>query len=462
MSDLYYNEDTIAAVSTGISPGGIGIVRISGPEAVSAADQLFVSRSGKTLAEAKSHTIHYGTICENGEMLDEVLVSVMRAPATYTREDIVEINCHGGIFVVRKVLQAVLRKGVRPAQPGEFTKRAFLNGRIDLTQAEAVMDLISADNEYAEKNAVSQLKGSVREAVLSCRRKILYETAYIEAALDDPEHYDLTGYGEELYEKLLPILQELKSLYSTSEDGKILREGIATVILGRPNVGKSTLMNVLSGTDTAIVTEIAGTTRDVLEETVSIGGVPLRIMDTAGIRSTEDVIERIGVEKALRCADSADLILYVLDAASDFSEEDRQLLERLSGKQMIVLLNKSDLTPKITEEEVSRAADAPVIAVSARENQGIGQLRDYVLDLFLGGEVRFDEQVYITNERHKAALSDVIESLQLVLESIESGMPEDVYTVDLMDAYRSLGLIIGEEIGEDLINEIFSKFCMGK
>ncbi|MBE5995833.1 MAG: tRNA uridine-5-carboxymethylaminomethyl(34) synthesis GTPase MnmE [Lachnospiraceae bacterium] len=462
MSDLYYNEDTIAAVSTGISPGGIGIVRISGPDAIAAADRLFFSRSGQKLANVKSHTIHYGTICEDGEMLDEVLVSVMRAPATYTREDIVEINCHGGIFVVRKVLRAVLRNGVRPAEPGEFTKRAFLNGRIDLTQAEAVMDLISADNEYAEKSAVSQLKGSVRDAVLSCREKILYETAYIEAALDDPEHYDLTGYGDELYSKLQPILRELESLYRTSDDGKIMREGIATVILGRPNVGKSTLMNVLSGTDTAIVTEIAGTTRDVLEETVSIGGLPLRIMDTAGIRTTEDVIEKIGVEKALKCAENADLILYVLDAASEFSQEDKDLLEQLSGRQMIVLLNKSDLKQRIKESDVSAVADAPVISVSAKENYGIGQLREYVLDLFLGGEVRFNEQVYITNERHKAALSDVIESLKLVLESIETGMPEDVFTVDLMDAYRSLGTIIGEEIGEDLINEIFSKFCMGK
>ena len=462
MSVLYDNEDTIAAVSTGISPGGIGIVRISGPDAVRCADRLFESRSGKRLSEAESHTIHYGTIVENGEMLDEVLVSVMRAPGTYTREDVVEINCHGGIFVLQKVLQAVLRTGVRPAQPGEFTKRAFLNGRIDLTQAEAVMDLISADNEYAEKSAVAQLKGAMREAVLSCRERILYETAYIEAALDDPEHYDLTGYGEELYGKLSKILAELKKLYNTSDDGKIMREGIATVILGRPNVGKSTLMNVLSGTDTAIVTEIAGTTRDVLEEKISIGGVPLRMMDTAGIRSTEDIIEKIGVEKALKCAENADLILYVLDAASPFSVEDRELLAKLSGKKMIVLLNKSDLEQKTGEAEVSAAADAPVIAVSAKENQGIEQLRDYVLDLFLGGEVRFNEQVYITNERHKAALADVISSLKLVLESIRGGMPEDVYTVDLMDAYQSLGRIIGEETGEDLINEIFSKFCMGK
>ena len=462
MSDLYCNEDTIAAVSTGMTPGGIGIVRISGPEAIRCADQLFEGRRGKKLSEAESHTIHYGMIVENGEMLDEVLVSVMRAPGTYTREDIVEINCHGGIFVLRKVLQAVLRTGVRPAQPGEFTKRAFLNGRIDLTQAEAVMDLISADNEYAEKSAVSQLKGAVREAVLSCREKILYETAYIEAALDDPEHYDLTGYSEELYTKLQKILSELRTLYSTSEDGKIMREGIATVILGRPNVGKSTLMNVLSGTDTAIVTEIAGTTRDVLEERISIGGVPLRMMDTAGIRSTEDVIEKIGVEKALKCAENADLILYVIDAASPFSEEDRNLLTQLSGRKMIILLNKSDLEQKTDETEVSAAADAPVIAVSAKENHGIEQLREYVLDLFLGGEVRFNEQVYITNERHKAALAEVIDSLELVLASIRDGMPEDVYTVDLMDAYHSLGLIIGEETGEDLINEIFSKFCMGK
>ncbi len=462
MSAYYINEDTIAAVSTGMSPGGIGIVRISGPDAVQAADRVFEGADGKSLAEAKSHTIHYGVIRENGELLDEVLVSVMRAPRTYTREDVVEINCHGGIYVVRKVLQAVLKKGVRPAQPGEFTKRAFLNGRIDLSQAEAVMDLISADNEYAEKSAVSQLKGSMKKIILSCREKILYETAYIEAALDDPEHYDLTGYPEELKEKLIALLQEIEALYNTSEDGAILREGIRTVILGRPNVGKSTLMNALSGTETAIVTDIAGTTRDVLEESITISGIPLRIMDTAGIRNTEDIIEKIGVERARKAADEADLILYVLDAASGFSEEDREILSELSGRKMIILLNKSDLPSRTTEAEARAAADAPVIAISAKENIGMEQLREYVLDLFLGGEVRFNEQVYITNERHKAALANVLESLRLVISAIDDGMPEDVYTVDLMDAYSSLGSVIGEEVGEDLVNEIFNKFCMGK
>ncbi|MBR2561168.1 MAG: tRNA uridine-5-carboxymethylaminomethyl(34) synthesis GTPase MnmE [Eubacterium sp.] len=461
--------DTIAAISTAMAPSGIGIVRISGPAAVEAADRVFRSKSGKPLAETKSHTVRYGHIVDRDTVLDEVLVSVLRAPDTYTREDTIEINCHGGSLVLRRVLEAVLDGGVRLAEPGEFTKRAFLNGRIDLSQAEAVMDLIASENKTAADSAISQLGGVMRRKVEGLRDEILHETAYIEAALDDPEHYDLDGYAAELEKVLCEVRREIRAMLETCDEGRILKEGVATVILGRPNVGKSTLLNLLAGEERAIVTDIAGTTRDVLEEQIVLGGVPLRIMDTAGLRETGDAIESIGVSRARSCAETADLILYVLDGAQPLSPEDRENLTGLFGKEgalqkeVILVLNKGDLEQRTTvEEAASLLPGAPLIRMSAREGEGLTALSDTIRDMFLKGAVQSSGEVYITNLRHKEALERANESLTLALQSIRSSMPEDLYTVDLMDAYGALGAIIGADVSEDLIDRIFSEFCMGK
>ena len=458
-----FNQDTIAAISTATAPSGIGIVRISGKEAIPVAAGIFRAASGKPLTAAESHTLQYGHIEAGGNILDEVLVSVFRAPRTYTREDLVEINCHGGTLVLRRVLEAVLDAGARMAEPGEFTKRAFLNGRIDLTQAEAVMDLIGSENRIAADSALSHLGGAMRKKIVSLREKILYETAYIEAALDDPEHYDLTGYGQELEEKLGEALREIRHLLDTADEGRIVREGIAVVILGQPNVGKSTLLNLLTGEDRAIVTEIAGTTRDVLEDHVMMDGIPLRVMDTAGLRDTDDTIEQIGVERARACAGKADLVLYLIDGAYPLSETDRDNLRGLDGKKVILIRNKTDLEEAVSDEELrALLPDAPYVRMSASEGTGKKELAEKIRELFLSGEVRQGEEVYITNARHREALLNASESLACTLQAIADGMPEDLYTVDMMDAYSALGRIIGEDVDEDLINEVFEKFCMGK
>ncbi len=458
-----FYQDTIAAISTASAPSGIGIVRISGKEAIPAADSIFRAANGKSLSEADSHTLQYGHIEAEGKLLDEVLVSVFRAPRTYTKEDIVEINCHGGTLVLRSVLEAVLKTGVRMAEPGEFTKRAFLNGRIDLTQAEAVMDLIGSENRIAAESALSHLGGKMRRKIVSLRETLLYEMAYIEAALDDPEHYDLTGYGPELKKKLQTIRTGIRKLLDTAEEGRMVKEGIATVILGQPNVGKSTLLNLVSGEERAIVTDIAGTTRDILEEHVMLNGIPLRVMDTAGLRETGDKIEQIGVERAKACADTADLILYLIDGTRPLSDTDRKNLQELCGKKVILIRNKTDLQEGVSDEELRTLLPyAPYVRLSASEGSGLEELSEKIRDLFLSGEVRQGESVYITNIRHKEALSDAEVSLAYTLQAIEDGMPEDLYTVDMMDAYTALGRIIGEDVDEDLVNEIFEKFCMGK
>ena len=458
-----FNQDTIAAISTASAPSGIGIVRISGKEAIPVAAGIFRAASGKPLSAAKSHTIQYGHIEAGGTILDEVLVSVFRAPKTYTREDLVEINCHGGTLVMQRVLEAALDAGARMAEPGEFTKRAFLNGRIDLTQAEAVMDLIGSENRMAADSALSHLGGTMRRKIVSLREKILYETAYIEAALDDPEHYDLTGYGPELEQKLREVLGDIRNLLDTADEGRIVREGIAVVILGQPNVGKSTLLNLLSGEERAIVTEIAGTTRDVLEDHVMMNGIPLRIMDTAGLRETDDTIEQIGVERARACAGKADLILYLIDGTGPLSETDRNNLRDLAGKKVILIRNKTDLEEAVSDEELrALLPDAPYVRMSAAEGTGQAELSGIIREMFLKGEVRQNGQVYITNTRHREALTAAAESLACTLQAIADGMPEDLYTVDMMDAYAALGRIIGEDVDEDLINEVFEKFCMGK
>ena len=463
----YGQNDTIAAISTAMAPSGIGIVRVSGPAAIAVADRLFTAKKGRTLAEAESHTIHYGHIAEGETLLDEVLVSVLRAPRTYTREDVVEIHCHGGMLVLQRVLEATLRAGARLAQPGEFTKRAFLNGRIDLSQAEAVMDLIASGNRSAADSALSQLGGVMRRRVTALREAVLHECAFIEAALDDPEHYDMDGYAPTLREKLEAVRQDIATLLATADEGRILKEGVATVILGRPNVGKSTLLNLLAGSERAIVTEIAGTTRDVLEEQVVLSGVPLRIMDTAGLRETGDTVEQIGVARAKAAAKAADLILYVLNSAEIRSEEDAANLRELAGAgnhtPVILILNKWDLKTQLPEEEAQALLPgAPLVKMAARDGHGLQTLGALVRERFFRGEILENTEVYITNIRHKEALQEAADAIARTLQSIDDGMPEDVYTVDLMDAYGALGEIIGEEVGEDLIERIFKEFCMGK
>ena len=457
-----FHTDTIAAISTGMTSSGIGIVRISGPDAVEIADKIYDSRNGKKLADMPTHTIHYGYIRDGEEFLDEVLVMLMRGPRSFTSEDTVEINCHGGVYAMNRILELVTRKGARLAEPGEFTKRAFLNGRIDLSQAEAVIDVINAKNEYALKSSVSQLKGSVLKAVREIREKIIYHIAYIESALDDPEHISLDGYPEQLEEQTEQWIEKITSLIASAENGKRMKEGIRTVIVGKPNAGKSSLLNVLLGEERAIVTDIAGTTRDVLEEQMSLSGISLNIIDTAGIRETEDVVEKIGVKKAKTYAKDADLVIYVADSSTQLDENDEEIMELIRDRKAIVLLNKMDLDLVTTEEMIRERLDKPVIPISAKEEQGIDRLEQTIKDMFYDGNLSFNDQIYITNMRQKAALSEALESLKQVMTSIQNQMPEDFYSIDLMNAYEHLGNIIGESVGEDLVNEIFSKFCTGK
>ena len=456
------HTDTIAAIATAMSPSGIGIVRISGSQAFSVIEKIFRKKNGKTADTRQSHRIHYGYIQDGEEVLDEVLVMIMKGPHSYTAEDTVEINCHGGVLVMQRILETVLRNGARPAEPGEFTKRAFLNGRIDLSQAEAVIDVINAQNDNALKSSVHQLRGQVSRKIREIRETILYEIAFIESALDDPEHISLEGYPPQLSEKMASVEEELRRLLDTFDDGRVMIEGVRTVILGKPNAGKSTLMNVLAGEEKAIVTDIAGTTRDTLEETIRLRGITLRVVDTAGIRDTEDVVEKIGVSRAMEAAKNADLIIYVVDGSTELDENDRNIIRLIQGRKAVVLLNKSDLDMKVGQEELERLTGRRVLPVSAREETGIELLEQEIQTMFFQGGLHFNDQVYITNARHKAALEDGARSIAMVRRSIADGMPEDFYSIDLMDAYQKLGTIVGEAVGEDLVNEIFSKFCMGK
>ena len=449
-------KDTIAAIATAMSNSGIGIVRISGVESIDIVKKIY---KGKQL---KDHAIHYGYIVDGEETIDEVLVMVMKGPHSFTGEDTVEINCHGGVYVVKRILETVIKYGARPAEPGEFTKRAFLNGKMDLSQAEAVIDIINSKNEYALKSSVSQLKGNVQKKIKEIRAEILYHTAFIETALDDPEHISVDGYGEKLRITVDNLLEELDKLLKSSDNGRIIREGIKTVIVGKPNAGKSSLLNVLVGEERAIVTDIAGTTRDVLEESIQLHGISLNVMDTAGIRNTEDIVEKIGVNKAKEQASEADLIIYVVDASRELDQNDYDIIEMIRDKKSIILLNKSDLTTVVTKDMIQSHINKPMIEISAKEERGIEELEETLKNMFFDGEISFNDEVYITNIRHKTALACAYESLKKVIFSIENDMPEDFYSIDLLDAYESLGSITGETIGEDLVNEIFSKFCMGK
>ena len=462
-------KDTIAAAATAMTSAGIGIIRISGDDAVGTADRIFCAKSGKKLADCPSHTIHYGYIMEGQEIVDEVLVLLMKAPNSYTREDTVEIDCHGGVLVMQKILETVMRHGARPAEPGEFTKRAFLNGRIDLTQAESVIDIIHSKNDFALKSSLSQLRGSVLKKIQNLREQVLHETAWSESAVDDPEHYSLDGYREHLAATVKGIKGEIQHLLDTAGQGKILKEGIHTVIAGKPNVGKSSILNALVGSQRAIVTEIAGTTRDALEEHVNLNGISLNIIDTAGIRDTDDVVEKIGVEKAKEYLEQADLVLYVVDGSRELSEEDYEIARIIRGKNVIVLMNKSDLGQRAAQENFSEMFSGigfdikkHVLLVSAKEGDGMEKLAERIREMFLQGNVTYNDEVIITNVRHKHALEQAAQSLSLVEESIENGMPEDFYSIDFMNAYEQLGYIIGESVEDDLADEIFSKFCMGK
>lgn len=501
-------EDTIAAISTAMAPSGIGIVRISGKNAFAIADRVYSGKKGKRLSDQKQYTIHYGHISDNGKKIDEVLVLVMREPHSYTGENTVEIDCHGGVLATRRVLEAVIHAGARPAEPGEFTKRAFLNGRMDLSQAEAVMDIISAKNDYALRSAQQQLSGSISEKIETVRQRLLYETAHIEAALDDPEHISLEGYGPELRRIVEEQRTEIRKLLLSADSGKLIQEGIKTVILGKPNAGKSSLLNLLLGEERAIVTDIAGTTRDVLEEQINVRGITLRILDTAGIRNASDKIEQIGVNRAIDQARDADLILYVVDRSVPLDQNDYEIMKLIQNKRTIIVLNKSDLDSEVTEdilkeelanhselaptaahpgltsavehsggqhetmtdsaglhEQVSNSAgisETVILNLSAKEKEGLEGLEKQIEKMFFNGKIEFNDQIYVTNARHKKALEDAENSLDYVIKSIDDQMPEDFWSIDLMGAIDALGRITGESLGEDLVNEIFAKFCMGK
>ena len=457
-----FEKETLAAISTGITNSGIGIVRMSGKDAINILEKIFVPHKDIEVNKIESHTVYYGNITDDGHIIDEVLVVVMRAPNTYTREDIVEIDCHGGVFVVKKILDTVLKYGARIAEPGEFTKRAFLNGRIDLSQAEAVSDIINSKSSLALDASISQLRGNVKDAVKKLREKIIYHIAYIEAALDDPEHMSLENYSEELAVDVDIVINEIEKLIRTSENGKMISQGIKTVILGKPNAGKSSLMNALLGEDRAIVTSIAGTTRDTLEESLRLSELSLNIIDTAGIRQTDDIVEKIGVNKAKDIAKDADLVIYVVDASVPLDENDKDIIKIISDKKYIVLLNKTDLECIVKSEDIEKETGVIPVMISAKNNTGLDEFEKKVRDMFYDGKIELNDELYITNLRHKEALSESLESLKLVKESIDNDMPEDFFSIDLMNAYEVLGRIIGESVEDDLVNEIFSKFCMGK
>ena len=469
-------NDTIAAAATAMSTAGIGIIRVSGPDAVRICEPLYVNARGQhSLESHKANTITYGYILDkDGNRMDEVMVSVFRAPHSYTTEDTVEINSHGGTFILERILDLVLQNGARLAEPGEFTKRAFLGGRIDLSGAEAVMDLIASQNEFARKNAIAQLGGSVSERVKELRASILYEMAFIESAIDDPDTYaaELDGYPEKLDKICENLVSQMDTLLEIGEKGAVLKEGIRTAIIGRPNAGKSSLLNYLAGTERAIVTEIAGTTRDTLEESVRVRGIQLRLTDTAGIHDTEDRVEKIGIERAKKAISQSELVLYLIDSSEGITPEDHSIAVLLqewkeelpSVRKCIVLLNKSDLPPVTDMEKVGRffkETDA-ILSCSLRTGEGAQELGITIEKMYHMGELSHQSEVMLTNARHREAVREACQALNLVRQSIGMGMSEDLYAIDLMSAYTCLGRIIGEAVGDDLVEEIFSKFCMGK
>jgi len=458
--------DTIAAISTPMGEGAIAIVRLTGDDAVSIADRVFRSPSKKALTDVPTHTIHYGNIVDpkTEQTVEEVMVSIMRAPKTFTREDVVEINCHGGIASVNRVLELVLTNGARLAEPGEFTKRAFLNGRIDLSQAEAVMDLIRAKTDRAMNVALGQMEGRLSKLIKRLRQEILETLAHVEVNIDYPEYDDVEEMTHQiLVEKAKYVQKEIEKLLQTSQQGKILREGLSTVIIGRPNVGKSSLLNSLVQENKAIVTDIPGTTRDVIEEYVNVRGVPLRLVDTAGIRETEDIVERIGVERSRQVLKEADLILLVLNYNENVSEEDRQLFEAVRGMDYIVIVNKTDLPQQIDLDEVTQLASGrPVVTTSLKEEKGIDDLEEAISSLFFSGNIQSGDLTYVSNTRHIALLNQAKQAIEEALSGIEQGVPIDIVQIDLTRSWELLGEIIGDAVHESLIDQLFSQFCLGK
>lgn len=462
-------SDTIASIATAMNQGGIGIIRVSGPDSIRIVDEMYRTKSGeKKLSTFESHTIHYGLLYDDDQMLDEVMIAIMKAPHSYTTEDTVEIDCHGGNLIMKKILLAVCKHGARLAEPGEFTKRAFLGGRIDLSEAEAVMDLIESQNEFAAKASLKQLGGALSQKVRHLRDDILYEIAFIESALDDPEHISLDGYRDRLDEKTTDVICELEKMIASADNGKMMKEGIKTVIVGKPNAGKSSFLNVMIGQEKAIVTSIAGTTRDVLEESIQLKGIGIQLIDTAGIHDTEDVVESIGVERAIKYAKDADLVLYVVDTSVPLEEADYTIMEMIQDKPVIIVCNKSDLEQVVTKEMIQEKSSlfgmnhVEIVSISAKENTGIEELEKTVEKMFFQNTIQMNDEVVITNIRHKTALEEALSSMKLVRQSVSDDMPEDFYSIDLLGAYSALGRIIGEEVDDDVVNEIFSKFCMGK
>ena len=456
-------NDTIAAIATGMGSSGIGIIRISGDKAIEIADKIFEPKNNKKkISNMTSYTAAFGHITYNDEIYDEAVALVMRAPHTYTTEDVVEFDCHGGITVLKRILDLVISLGARPAEGGEFTKRAFLGGRSDMSQAEAVMDLINSKNDYAAKASLKKLQGGLKNIITDMREKLLYNIAYIESALDDPENYSLDEFPHKLKSVVENLLITVNKLIKSSTNGRLINEGIRTVIVGKPNAGKSSVLNMLLDEDRAIVTDIEGTTRDTLEEHLNIDGISLNIVDTAGIRETKDVVEKIGVDKAIDTLEEADLILYIVDGSVPLSDNDRTIMDKLHGKKVITIINKNDMNVVVDKLWITKNIDTKIVELSAKERTGKDDLYKILKEMFFNNELSYNDEVYITSLRHKNLLSEAKESLTKVLESIDLNMGEDFFTIDLMAAYTSLGKIIGEELEDDLVNKIFSEFCMGK
>lgn len=468
------DQDTIVGIASGMG-GGIGIIRVSGEDALSIVGRVFRTKKyidGDRVVNSSweenyfyqqpTHTIHYGFIVEEDSVIDEVMVLLMKAPRSYTTEDVVEIDSHGGPFVLQKLLKFLIRQGARLSEPGEFSKRAFLNGRIDLAQAESVMKMISSKSDFALKSAVKQLEGRVSEHIEKVREEILYYMGMIESALDDPEHYSLEGFSEKFSEILQKQIAALQILMENFEQGRMKSEGINTVIVGKPNAGKSSLMNLLLDEERAIVTNVAGTTRDILEETVHLGNLILNVVDTAGIHDTEDIVETLGVEKAKEYLSDADFIIYVVDVTDSFDSQDKKIISLLQKKKGIILFNKIDLQEVRQEDSWKNSLSWDAISFSSKTGQGLEELEKYISDVFSQGEISYNDQIVLTSVRHLEAVENACDSLMRVLEAVQDGMPEDLYMVDMMDAYQSLGLINGETASEDLVNKIFSEFCMGK